>query len=155
MKTGLLAIIFCTGALFTVQCDRNPDTDLDNTDRDQQELGMDPEDRRYDGTGDQQQTGQALHYDDRDELISDMEALRDDLDEELERYSEADDEESQQIHTQIQNDRTELETALRNLETTTEDGWNTDGPDAQQVYERVRANYEERNATTRSYHNID
>lgn len=138
----LFAFLLLFGTAFIVQCDRDTQqADRDDRYQTEQDIAVDEEDRRYDGTA-VEGTAEAridhdVEYDDRDDLVSEMEDLRDDLDEKMEDQDAA----QHQIE-QIQNDRTELDRLIREVETATEQNWQNVRMEAIQTYENIAARYD-------------
>ncbi len=146
LASYMIGFILLFGAIFLAQCDTDTRTDRDQYSQEQEEvpqIGTDEEDRRHDGTG-TEGTG-AVQQDytidfeaGRDQLIQDIEELRDDLDEQLERNDLT----HQEIE-QIKNDRTELARTLREVQTSTVETWNYIRTEAQQSYDRIAARYDD------------
>jgi len=137
----LFAFLLLFGTAFFVQCDR----DTQQADRDQyqteHDVTVDEEDRRYDGTA-VEGTADAridhdVEYEDRDDLVSELEDLRDDLDGKME-----DDDIAQHQTEQIQNDRSELDRLIREVETATQENWHDVRMEAVQTYERIADRYD-------------
>ncbi len=145
----LFAFLLFFGTVFIVQCDRDTQqADRDDQYQTEQDIAVDEEDRRYDGTGVEgtadEQLDHTMEFDDRDDLVDRIEDLRDDLDSKIEEGSEATDQDVEQI----QNDRTELDRILREIETTTEDSWNNVRTEAIQTYESIAARYNDQSQST-------
>jgi len=139
----LFAFLLLFGTVFIVQCERDTrEADTDDQYEIEQDLTVDPEDRRYDGTGVEGPTyteydHTTLEFDDRDDLVESMEELRDDLDAKIDDESDAADHDIEQI----QNDLTELNRMIREVETATEDNWNDIRMEVVQTYESIAARY--------------
>lgn len=144
----LFAFLLLFGTVFIVQCDRDTQqADRDDQYQTEQDIAVDEEDRRYDGTGDEgiadEQLDHTMEFDDRNDLTERIEDLRDDLDSKIEEGSDATDQDVEQL----QNDRTELDRILQDIENTTEDSWNNVRTEAIQTYERIAARYNEQSTT--------
>lgn len=156
----LFALLLIFSTAFMVQCDRDSRTDRDQYQA-QEDIRIDPEDRRYDGTDDEditayrddrlpgeQQDYHTLEFENRDELVQDMEELRNDLDEELEiATDDAGDDMDMQMHEQIQYDRSELDRAINEVQNATEENWDNVRTEAVQIYERVSSQYDDPSTT--------
>lgn len=141
----LLAFALAFGILFIAQCERDTETDTSDLQQEQEDIGIDREDRRYDGTDDEHQA-LSLHFeDDRDELAANIEELRDSLDVELDNRPETTDDESERMFEQMQNDRDELDRILGEVEATSEEEWENIRPEAEETYDRISSRYEDRN----------
>lgn len=144
--SSLLGFILLFGAIFIAQCDTDTRSDRDNQLSEERvpRTDVDEEDRRYDGTGTQGiETDQGFTGDfetDRDQLVENIEELRDNLSEELSDRTNLSDEQVEEI----ENDRTELELTLRKIQTGTEDDWENVRDEAQQTYEQISSKYEQR-----------
>ena len=138
----LFAFLLLFGTAFIVQCDRDTQqADRDDQYQTEQDIAVDEQDRRYDGTA-VEGTADArvdhdIEYDDRDDLVDKMEDLRDDLDEKMEDQDAA-----QHETEQIQNDRTELDRLIREVETASEENWHNVRMEAIQSYETIAARYD-------------
>lgn len=144
----LFAFLLLFGTVFIVQCDRDTQqADRDDQYQTEQDIAVNEEDRRYDGTGVEgtadAQLDHTIDFDNRDNLVERMEELRDDLDAKIEDGADATDHDIEQL----QNDRTELDRTIREVETTTEDNWNNLRTEAIQTYESIAARYDEQSRT--------
>lgn len=150
----LLMFFIAFGLVFIVQCERDTRTDRDQYQT--EEFGTDQEDRRHDATGQEgvtterddrigttpQQDYTMLEFENRDDMIRDMETLRDDLDAELEERDDAFDGDEERFG-QIETDRDDLERAIDDVENATEDNWHEVRTEAAETYTRIYSQYGE------------
>lgn len=149
INSFLFASIFFAGSLFMVQCDRNQQGDSayqeqqEQTPQDQTET-----DAQY-GQGDVNRGDQTQAFDqEREELISDMEDLRDDINSHLEQQeTEGVEGEAGVTTEEMQNDLNELDQAINSMrstaETSSETEWNQVRQNNQQLYDRLSEKYQD------------
>lgn len=165
INSFLFACIFFAGSLLLVQCDRNSQGDSAYQEQGQQQTPQDQTDTdaQY-GQDDmaQNQGNQTQAMDqDREQLISDMEDLRDDINSQLEQQDTegVGQGETDITREEMQNDLNELDEAINNMRNTTttgsEDEANQVVQDNQDVYDRLSEKYQDITTDTDMNDDID
>lgn len=138
LNTVIFTFVFLIGTLFLVQCDR--DTNRDDMGIKQDETAPDQTESTYRPS--ETPGGEMRFEQDREDLASDLEELRDSMNVMLENRRSAAGDESGELD-ELENDLNELDQTITNLRNATEENWEQTRRETQQVYERIRNKYME------------